>query len=158
MPNKDNKHWYSDSQKDLPTHPPTYLPDHSLSHFWFTVALLFKTPAAPFEVPRGVVIWNPIRRHNLTQKDNWKDNVVDLWHVRHWLQFWQLRPWIYDNNCFLTVNCDTGQHLQFLWCFQNAGKRSFFQDKNLKFDISALLTPKVNSLFVYEKKYFFIHP
>ena len=23
--------------------------------------------------------------------DNWKDNPGDLWHLRHWLQFWQLR-------------------------------------------------------------------
>ena len=26
--------------------------------------------------------------------DNWKDNPEDLWHLRHWLQFWQLRTWI----------------------------------------------------------------
>ena len=49
--------------------------------------------------------------------DNWKDNPGDMWHLRHWLQFWQLRIWIHDNLCYLTINCDTGQHLQFLWCF-----------------------------------------
>ena len=48
--------------------------------------------------------------------DNWKDNPGDLWHLRHWLQFWQLRTWIHDNLCYLTVNCDTGQHSQFLRC------------------------------------------
>ena len=37
-----------------------------------------------------------------------KSNSRDLWHLRHWLQFWQLRTWI--------INCDTGQHLQFLRC------------------------------------------
>ena len=42
---------------------------------------------------------------------------VCLWHLRHWLQFWQLRTWIYDNLCYLTINCDTGQHSQFLLCF-----------------------------------------
>ena len=26
--------------------------------------------------------------------DNWKDSPGDLWHLRHWLQFWQLRTWI----------------------------------------------------------------
>ena len=36
---------------------------------------------------------------------------------RHWLQFWQLRTWIHDNLCYLTINCDTGQHSQFLRCF-----------------------------------------
>ena len=41
----------------------------------------------------------------------------DLWHLRHWLQFWQLRTWIHDNLCYLTINCDTGQHSQFLRCF-----------------------------------------
>ena len=49
--------------------------------------------------------------------DNWKDNPGDLWHLRHWLQFWQLRTWIHDNLCYLTINCDTGQHSQFLRCF-----------------------------------------
>ena len=32
------------------------------------------------------------------------------------LQFWQLRTWIHDNLCNLTINCDTGQHSQFLRC------------------------------------------
>ena len=49
--------------------------------------------------------------------DNWKDNPGDLWNLRHWLQFWQLRTWIHDNLCYLTINCDTGQHSQFLRCF-----------------------------------------
>ena len=42
--------------------------------------------------------------------DNCKDNPGDLWHLRHWLQFWQLRTWIHDNLCYLTINCDTGKH------------------------------------------------
>ena len=45
------------------------------------------------------------------------DNPGDLWHLRHWLPFWQLRTWIHDNLCYLTINCDTGQHSQFLRCF-----------------------------------------
>ena len=48
-----------------------------------------------------------------------KSNPRDLWHLRHWLQFWQLRTWIYDNLCDLTINCDTGQHSQFLRCFSS---------------------------------------
>ena len=55
-------------------------------------------------------------------KDKVKDilsNLRDLWHLRHWLQFWQLRNWIHDNLWDLTINCDTGQHLQFLQCFKN---------------------------------------
>ena len=31
--------------------------------------------------------------------------------------WWQLRMWIWDNLCYLTINCDTGQHSQFLRCF-----------------------------------------
>ena len=50
--------------------------------------------------------------------DNWKDNPGDLWHLRHWLQFWQLRTWIHDIFCYMTINCDTGQHSQFLRCFR----------------------------------------
>ena len=41
----------------------------------------------------------------------------DLWYLRHWLQYWQLRTWFHDNLCYLTINCDTGQHSQFLRCF-----------------------------------------
>ena len=28
-------------------------------------------------------------------------------HLRHWLQFWQLRPSIHDNLCYLTIKSDT---------------------------------------------------
>jgi len=44
-------------------------------------------------------------------------NPRNLWHLRHWVQFWQLRTWIHDNLCYLTINSDTGQHSQFLRCF-----------------------------------------
>ena len=51
-------------------------------------------------------------------KDNDKDNSRDLSLLRHWLQFWQLRIWIHDNHCDLTMKNDTGgQHSQFLQCF-----------------------------------------
>ena len=36
-----------------------------------------------------------------------------------WLQFWQLRTWIHDNLCYLTIKSDTGhysQYLRCLWC------------------------------------------
>ena len=44
-------------------------------------------------------------------------STCDLWYLRHWLQYWQLRTWIHDNLCYLTINCDTGQYLQFLRCY-----------------------------------------
>ena len=64
-----------------------------------------------------------MRGHGLAKKDkdkdndtdNDKDNPRDLWHLRHWLQFRQLRT--FENLCYLTMNCDTRQHLQFLRCF-----------------------------------------
>ena len=46
-----------------------------------------------------------------------KDNPDELWHLRHWLQCWQLRTWIHDYLCYLTIKSDTGQHSQFLRCF-----------------------------------------
>ena len=39
-----------------------------------------------------------------------------MWHLRHWLQFWQSKTWIHDNLCYLTIKSDTGQHSQFLQC------------------------------------------
>ena len=44
-------------------------------------------------------------------------NPIDLWHLRHWLQFWQVKIWIHDNLCYLTIKSDNGQHSQFLQCF-----------------------------------------
>ena len=37
--------------------------------------------------------------------------------MRHCLHFWQLRTWIHDHLCNLTIMSDTGQHSQFLRCF-----------------------------------------
>ena len=45
-----------------------------------------------------------------------QDNPAELWHLRHWLQFWQLRTWIHHNLCDLPFRSDTGQYLQFLRC------------------------------------------
>ena len=45
-------------------------------------------------------------------------------HLRHWLQFWQLRPSIHDNLCYLTIKSDTGQHSQFLQCFHVSGLKT----------------------------------
>ena len=45
-------------------------------------------------------------------------STCELWHLILWLQYWQLRTWIHDNLCYLTINCDTGQHSQFLRCFK----------------------------------------
>lgn len=45
------------------------------------------------------------------------NNTSDLRHLRHWLQFWQLKSWIHDNLCYLEIKSDTGQHSQFLRCF-----------------------------------------
>ena len=43
-------------------------------------------------------------------------NPIDLWHLRHWLQFWQVKIWIHDNLYYLTIKSDPGQHSQFLRC------------------------------------------
>ena len=50
-------------------------------------------------------------------------------HLRHWLQYWQLRTWINDNLCYLTINCDTGQHSQFLRCLsKNSNSLQFYHE------------------------------
>ena len=38
--------------------------------------------------------WQLIFDHCFHNFDDCKDNLGDLWHLRHWLQFWQLRTWI----------------------------------------------------------------
>ena len=44
--------------------------------------------------------------------------VWNCWHFR------QLRTWIHDNRCDLTIKSDTGQHLQLLRCFGHSGQMS----------------------------------
>ena len=39
-------------------------------------------------------------------KDINKKNPRGLWHLRHWLLFWQLGTWIHDNLCDLTFKSD----------------------------------------------------
>ena len=41
--------------------------------------------------------------------------ICDIWDTDY--NIWQLRTRINDNLCYLTINCDTGQHSQFLRCF-----------------------------------------
>ena len=46
---------------------------------------------------------------------SYPEQLDELWHLRHC----QLRTWIHDNLCYLTINCDSGQHSQFLRCFRH---------------------------------------
>ena len=68
----------------------------------------------------------------------------DLWHLRHWLQYWQLRTWIHDNLCCLTINCDTGQHSQFLRCFFNPSLFEIFSKHSSSYNCA-----HVTLTFVY---------
>ena len=56
--------------------------------------------------------------------DNWKDSpgveTCDIWDTDY--NSYNLRTWIHDNHCYLTINCDTGQHSQFLQCFGHWAK------------------------------------
>ena len=49
-----------------------------------------------------------------------KKTFAMLWHLRHWLQYWQLRTWIYDNLWHLIVTLDSIHNscdvLPKLWC------------------------------------------
>ena len=50
------------------------------------------------------------------------NNPRDLWQLRHWLQFLQLRTWTHDNLYYLTIKSDSGQYSQFLRCFMTKPK------------------------------------
>ena len=56
----------------------------------------------------------------------YSSNHKDLWHLRRWLQYRQLRTWINDNLSYLTINCDTGQHSQFLQCLCCISSSKYF--------------------------------
>ena len=56
--------------------------------------------------------------------NNDKDNLRYLWPLRHCIQFGQLRIWIHDNHCDLTIKSNTGQNSQMFteaqWCWFNS--------------------------------------
>ena len=68
-------------------------------------------PSSPW--PSSTLLWMCVKC-KLTRP---KKNELPTTYLRHWLQYWQLRTWINDNLCYLTINCDTGQNSQFLQCF-----------------------------------------
>ena len=76
-------------------------------------------------------------------------NRRDLWHLRHWLQYWQLRTWIHDNLCYLTINCDTGQPSQFLRCF-------LLSIRNFFLSIRYILLP-IRYFLLFIKKFFAVY-
>ena len=73
-----------------------------------------------------------------------------MWHLRYWLQYWQLRTCIHDNICYLSINCDTGQHSQFLRCLYENRKGAW----KVKFKIETRFWMIYSSDVVC----FYIHP
>ena len=55
-------------------------------------------PVAGFFLSTGAAFW--IVCGNVRSQAT-QFNSADLWHLRHGLQFWQLRTWIQDNLCYL---------------------------------------------------------
>ena len=101
---------------DLPNWPTylTYLPDLPtwptyLTYLAFLPTCLPELPYLP-ELHTYIFTFLP------SLKTPFRSNHRDLWHLRHWLWFWQLRTWIHDNLCYLTIKSDSGQHSQFLRC------------------------------------------
>ena len=63
----------------------------------------------------GDLTWQKIQSQRQIQRQRkWEKLIIDLWHLRHWLQLWQLRTWIHDNLFYPTTKSDTGQHSQLL--------------------------------------------
>ena len=83
-------------------------------------------------------------------KDKEKRTMIDLWHLRHWLHLRQLRTWIHDNLCYLTINCDTGQHSQFLRCLWTSMN---FTDISMSFHDLHTLSRNVCKLFLKSGKW-----
>ena len=105
--------WWGDMTwpKDLPTHLPVHLPSICDSRDLFSTCSPLSQPFLNFF---------SIFLNFFSQLFFWTFSQLfstcDLWHLRHWLKYWQLRTWNHDNLCYLTINCDTGQHSQFLRC------------------------------------------
>ena len=87
------------------THSLTHWLTDSLSHFWF-----LSTKRDPLDIP-DLPTWPTY----LTYLHDLPTDLVTTGY--NWLQFWQLRTWIHDNFCYMTITSDSGQHSQFLRCF-----------------------------------------
>jgi hypothetical protein len=66
--------------------------------------------------------WKLFKNHKRTQRQiqrqrQWQTQWQKQSQRLVTLQFWQLRTWIHDNLCCLSIKSDTGQHSQFLRCF-----------------------------------------
>ena len=127
-------HWLTDHSPITYTDPPSppygllSLAQFTLSMFHhifvspqpniiFKLQILFQnsnTSPLPITSDHLIFACDPPNWDNFWQF--WKDSPGDLWHLRHWLQFWQLRTWMHDNLWYQTINCDTGQHSQLLRC------------------------------------------
>ena len=83
-----------------------------------------------------------VNRQYLTQHmDNWTCTLVTFFHsaflsvssnrllkmVHSCIGQLQLRSWIHDNLCYLTIKSDTGQHSQFLRCLSDILTKFKFQ-------------------------------
>ena len=99
---------------NIPTHLPTYIPTYLSTY-------LREHPhgAKLVETCDLFDIWSEWCGDLIRQKTTYllPTYLPYLPTLRHWLQYWQLRTWINDNLCYLTINCDTGRHSQFLRCF-----------------------------------------
>ena len=56
----------------------------------------------------------PDQRAKTKAKTMMNTYEIEVWNCCHYRQ---LRTWVHDNHCYLTIKSDTGQHSQFLRCF-----------------------------------------
>ena len=114
----------------LSTYPPTHLPTWSLTEPLLTFDIkeqswrlvTFETIDQSDEKtwhdqkrPTYLCIVNCVRQWALTIAA--QDDAGDLWHLIHLLQFWQLRTWIHDNFCYMTITSDSGTAFAILVMF-----------------------------------------
>ena len=55
--------------------------------------------------------------------DYWKDSLGDLT-FETLITILTIENLNSVNHCYLTINCDTGQHSQFLWCFKGGNVKT----------------------------------
>ena len=95
-----------------------FWPSRQWLRFWHLYFLIYNGRCDSRDLWPLWHLFRVMRWPDLTKK-----NFAMLWHLRHWLQYRQLRTWINDNLCYLTINCDTGQHSQFLRCLKSNNTR-----------------------------------
>ena len=102
------------------THSLTHLLCYNFYNFWKKLFICLKKLQLFTNKLQLRQLWSFLaKNYNYEFFDSDNDNPRDLWPEKLCFQFWQLRTWIHDNLCDLTIKSDTGLRSKSLRCLND---------------------------------------